>query len=212
MDPSIPPHPAEAYFRSTYIWPDEKILWSGGPGRVRSMRFNWWFCIIGCFLCLFLFRLWLATPEISDVRLPEALFVLFSVWLAVTPLRYYWKASRTAYFITDKRAVILEKGFRVRETVFHPADITDYQVTRRAGDRGDIRLRISKRRTKTAYEEDREKWIRGPKGNLSWVGSPTFVSYLDGFWDVEHIPIADAALKELIGNETDTRAPSHRQI
>lgn len=212
MDPSIPPHPAEAYFRNTYIWPDEQILWSGEPGRLRSMRFNWWFSIIGCFLCVFLFRLWLATPEVSDVRLPEALFVLFSIWLALTPLRYYWKASRTAYFVTDKRAVILEKGFRVRETVFHPADITDYQVTRRAGDRGDIRLRISKRRQKTAYEEDRDKWIRGPIAKKNWVGSPTYIAYLDGFWDTEHVSVADAALKELIGRNQETRAPAHRQV
>jgi len=194
--------PAENYFRKNYLWPEETIKWSGYPGLARVMVFNWWFCIVGWFMCAFLFMLWLTTPEVGTLRLPEILLVLFSLWLALTPLRYVLRGRQTAYFVTDKRAVILEKGFRIRETVFHPPDITDYKLIRRGGDQGDLRLRWSKNRVKNAYQEDKEKWVPGLSGGIvAWSGSAPFLSYNDGFWGVGNISAANTALNDLINNK-----------
>ncbi|PHQ68868.1 MAG: hypothetical protein COB93_09525 [Sneathiella sp.] len=193
--------PAESYFQKNYLWPEETIKWRGYPGRARSMAFNWWFTIVGWAMCIFLFMLWRASPEITDVRLPEVVLVLFALWLALTPLRYALRARRTAYFVTDKRAVILEKGLRIRETVFNPDAITDYKLIRRGGDRGDIRLRLSQTRTKTAYQEDKEKWIPGlTGGNVSWSGVAPFVSFNDGFWGITEISMAATALTDLVNS------------
>ncbi|MEH6545464.1 MAG: hypothetical protein V7701_03495, partial [Sneathiella sp.] len=100
--------------------------------------------------------------------------------------------------VTDQRAVILEKGLRVRETIFYPADITDYKLIRRSGDRGDIQLRISKNRASNPYQEDKQKWVPGNLGTMvSFSSSSPFLSYNDGFWGVEHIAEGALALNEL---------------
>lgn len=190
--------PAAEYFRQNYLWPEERVMWAGQPGRARVLMFNAWFCVVGCFLCVFLFLIWRSIPDYGDIRLPEALLVFGSLWLALTPLRYLWRGSRTAYFVTDQRAVILEKGLRVRETIFYPADITDYKLIRRSGDCGDIRLRLSKTRISNVYQEDKQKWIPGLSGSIgAWSGSAPFLSYNDGFWGVEHISDAAVALNDL---------------
>jgi hypothetical protein len=190
--------PATEYFGRNYLWPDETVLWAGQPGRGRVLQFNAWFCVVGCFLCFFLFMVWQSIPDYGDIRLPEVLLIFGSLWLALTPIRYLWRASRTAYFVTDQRAVILEKGLRVRETIFHPADITDYKLVRRSGDRGDIQLRISKNRASNPYQEDKQKWVPGNMGTMAMVGgSSPFLSYNDGFWGVENIAEGAVALNEL---------------
>jgi hypothetical protein len=191
--------PAEAYFRENYLWPGEVITWSGQPGYLRSMAFNWWFCIVGCFMSALLFMFWWASSSpFEDIRLPEALITLFSLWLTLTPVRNIWRAHRTVYFVTDHRAVILEKGLRIKETVFFPGDITDFRLIRRRGDRGDIWLRLSKQRIKTAYQEDKEKWVPGLSRDVgAWAGSAPFLSFTDGFWGVEKVSIAANALKDL---------------
>jgi len=190
--------PAAEYFRQNYLWPEERVIWAGQPGRARVLMFNAWFCVVGCFLCVFLFLIWRSIPEYGDIRLPEALLVFGSLWLALTPLRYLRRGSRTVYFVTDQRAVILEKGLRVRETIFYPADITDYKLIRRSGDCGDIRLRLSKNRASNAYQEDKQKWVPGNLGSMVNVSSSaSFLSYNDGFWGADHISDAAVALNDL---------------
>ncbi|USG61527.1 hypothetical protein NBZ79_00865 [Sneathiella marina] len=190
--------PAAEYFRKNYLWPEEKVLWAGQPARARVLMFNAWFCVVGCFLCVFLFLIWRSIPDYGDIRLPEALLGFGSLWLALTPLRYLWRGSRTAYFVTDQRAVILEKGLRVRETVFHPADITEYKLIRRSGDRGDIQLRVSKNRASNPYQEDKQRWVPGNLGTMVTVSSTgSFLSYNDGFWGADHISEAAVALNDI---------------
>ncbi len=191
--------PAETWFQRTVLWPEEIILWTGRPDIFRSLFFNFWFCIIGAFLAVFLVMLWLTSSETGDVRLPEILLVLGTLWLLLSPFRYGWRAYHTAYFVTDQRVVILRKGlFRVHETVFFPDDITDFNVKRRAGNRGDIRLRLSKAKAPNPYQEDKEKWVSGRTGAISaWSGSSPFVMYNDGIWGAENISTAADALKKL---------------
>ncbi|MEH6478023.1 MAG: hypothetical protein V7727_20190 [Sneathiella sp.] len=202
--------PAAEYFRQNYLWPSEQVKWAGQPGRARVLKFNAWFCLIGLFLCVFLFLIWRSIPDYGDIRLPEVLLVFGSLWLALTPLRYLWRGSRTAYFVTDQRAVILEKGLRVRETVFYPADITEYKLIRQSGDQGDIQLRVSKTRISNAYQEDKQKWTRGFSGGVrDWSGSAPFLSYNDGFWGADHISDAAVALNDL--RQTAKRDQKYRQ-
>ena len=199
MTPTEPPSPAEAWFRANILWPEETLLWTGRPSIFRSLFFNFWFCIVGAVLTAFIAMLWFASDGIGDIRLPEALLVLGSLWLLLSPLRYGWRAYRSAYFITDKRAIILRKGlFRVHETAFFPADITDFHLKRFAKDRGDIRLRFSKTKAPDPYQDDKEKWVPGMSGGIvAWSGSSPFVMYNDGFWGAENISAAADALKKL---------------
>ncbi|MEX1036977.1 MAG: hypothetical protein WDZ54_13580 [Sneathiella sp.] len=201
MTPAEPSRsPAETWFEKTVLWPEETILWTGRPDIMRSLLFNLWFCIIGALLTAFLIMLWLSSDGISDVRLPEILLVLGSLWLLSSPARYGWRAYHTAYFVTDQRVIILRKGlFRVHETAFFPADITDFHLKRFAGDRGDIRLRLSKAKAPNPYQDDKEKWVPGASGGIAaWSGSSPFLMYNDGFWGVENISGAANALKKLI--------------
>ncbi len=199
MTVEAPLSAAEAYFRSHVLWPEEKILWTGRPGLRRSLVFNWWFCPVGLIMVLFLAMLYVTTPEITDIRLPELLIIAGALWLLLSPLRYAWRARRTAYFVTDQRAAILRKGlWRVQETVFFAPDITDFKVIRGRGGRGDIRLRVSKSRLRNAYQEDKEKLLPGAGGGLSsFAGVGPFVMYTDGFWGAENIALAATALKNL---------------
>ncbi|MCF8466520.1 MAG: hypothetical protein K9G33_03900 [Sneathiella sp.] len=204
MTPVEPLSSAETWFRQHVMWPEETLLWTGRPDIFRSLYFNFWFCVVGVFLTLFLVMLWRASDGIGDIRLPETLLVLGSLWLLLSPLRYGWRAYRTAYFVTDKRAIILRKGsFRVHETAFFPADITDFNLKRFAKGRGDIRLRLSKTKAPDPYQDDKEKWVPGMSGGIvAWSGSSPFLMYNDGFWGAGNITEAADALKKLIKTPT----------
>ncbi|MZR29873.1 hypothetical protein [Sneathiella litorea] len=199
MKTPLPPSSAESWFRKHILWPDETLFWSGRPDIFRSLFFNFWFCPVGAFLTVLLIMFLWTTETVGDIRLPEAVFALGSLWLLLSPLRYGWRAYRTAYFVTDKRAIILRKGlFRVHETAFFADDITDFRLKRFDRARGDIRLRFSKAKAPNPYQEDKEKWAPGSSGSIiSWSGSAPFLMYNDGFWGAEDITAAADALKKL---------------
>jgi len=199
MTPDKPPSAAEMWFRDHILWPDETLLWFGRPDIFRALFFNFWLCIVGVFLIVLLIMLWWASDGIGDIRLPEVLLILGSLWLFLSPLRYGWRAYRTAYFVTDKRALILRKGFfRVHETAFFPGEITDFNLKRFAKDRGDIRLRFSRKKAPDPYQDDKEKWVPGTSRNVvAWSGSAPFVSYNDGFWGADKISVAADAIRKL---------------
>ncbi len=196
MTPVAPPYsPAETWFRDSVLWPDETLIWSGRPGIFRSLFFNFWFCLAGAFLTALLAAFWWTSEGISDPRLPEIALALGSLWLLSSPLRYGWRAYRTAYFVTDKRVVILRKGlFRVHERAFQASEITNFELKRLTGSRGDIRLRLSEAKAPNPYQDDKEKYWRG---RTSWYGSAPFTQYTDGLWGVENASVPAAAIRKL---------------
>jgi hypothetical protein len=195
MTAEPPSSPAEIWFRTHVLWPAETLLWSGRPSILRSLFFNFWFCICGAFLTALLVAFTWMSGGMTDPRLPEIVLALGSLWLLLSPLRYGWRAHRTAYFVTDKRVVILRKGlFRVRETVFLAGEISNFQLKRLTGNRGDIRLRLSEAKAPNPYQDDKEKYLRG---RASWHGSAPFVMYNDGLWGIDNVSVAAAAIRNL---------------
>ncbi|MDF2367727.1 MAG: hypothetical protein P1U71_10655, partial [Sneathiella sp.] len=200
MTPAEPsPSPAEIWFRSHVLWPDETLLWSGRPGIFRALFFNFWFCLCGAFLTALLVAFAWVSGGVSDPRLPEIVLALGSLWLLLSPLRYGWRAHRTAYFVTDKRVVILRKGlFRVHETAFLAGEVSNFQLKRLKGNRGDIRLRLSEAKAPNPYQDDKEKYVPGMTSNvLAWSGSAPFIMYNDGLWGVDNVSVAAAAIRKL---------------
>ncbi|TNE33586.1 MAG: hypothetical protein EP348_12600 [Alphaproteobacteria bacterium] len=203
---NAPPSPAAAYLRAHILIEGEKIRYEGRPGLARAMRFNFWFCPVGLILLLFCFLIWWNSTDWGPVRLPEIVVLAGALWLASSPLRYALRAWNTAYFVTNERAIILEKGLiRVRETNFYPEDITDFQLKRRARGRGDLHLRLSRSRAKTAYQEDKERYLskhtadgKGPAGFFgAFSGATPYTLFTDGFWDAAEIQAAADAIKAL---------------
>lgn len=195
----LPRSPAEIWFGERVLWPDETLIWTGRPGIFRSLFFNFWFCLCGAFLTALLAALWWTSDGISDPRLPEIALVLGSLWLFLSPLRYGWRAHRTAYFVTDKRVVILRKGlFRVHERAFQASEITNFELKRLTGKRGDIRLRLSEATAPNPYQDDKEKYVPGLTSNIvAWSGSGPFIQYDDGLWGIDDVSIAAAAIRKL---------------
>ena len=200
MTPAEPsPSSAEIWFRSHVLWPDETLIWSGRPRVFRSLFFNFWFCLCGAFLTALLVMFAWAAGGISDPRLPEIVLALGALWLLLSPLRYGWRAYRTAYFVTDKRVVILRKGlFRVHERAFQASEITNFELKRLTGKRGDIRLRLSEAKAPNPYQDDKQKYVPGLTSNVvAWSGSGPFIQYNDGLWGIDDVSIAAAAIRKL---------------
>ncbi|MBO0332826.1 PH domain-containing protein [Sneathiella sp. CAU 1612] len=200
MTPAEPTRsPAEIWFGDHVLWPDETLLWSGRPSVFRSLFFNFWFCLCGAFLTALLVMLVWTSEEFGDVRLPEVALAFGSLWLFSSPLRYGWRAYRTAYFVTDKRVVILRKGlFRVHERAFQTSEITNFELKRLTGKRGDIRLRLSEATAPNPYQDDKEKYVPGLTSNVvAWSGSGPFIQYDDGLWGIDDVSIAAAAIRNL---------------
>lgn len=191
--------PLGDWFRQQVLWPEETLLWAGRPGILRSAFFNFWFFPIGALLCVILFLIWWGSETTGALRLPELVLIFGAMWLATSPLRYGWRAGRTAYFITDRRVVLLQKGlFRIHQMDLDPARITDCRIRRASGDRGDIRLRLSRTAAANPYQEDKLKWMPEESRRLiAWTGSAPFALYTDGLWGIDDLSLAVAAIERL---------------
>jgi len=93
-------------------------------------------------------------------------FVLAGVWMLSSPLREWFKAFRTVYLITDKRAISIESGLTTSIRNYAPTQLKDlYRKDKRNGT-GDIIITTRLRRG-----NDGDSWneeigfmnIRNPK-------------------------------------------------
>ena len=181
--------------------PDEALLWKGRPGIVRSAFFNFWFFPVGAALSIILLLIWWEGETAGPLRLPEAAVIFGAAWLVSSPLRYGWRARRTAYFITDQRIVLLRRGlFRVHQTDHTAERLSDYRIRRHKNDRGDIRLRLSRSLAANPYQDDKMKWMPETSRSLvAWSGSGPFALYTDGLWGIDGLAAAVAAIDRLTG-------------
>lgn len=131
---------------------DERIVWVDRPAPAALARTQWRMASFGLFMTLFAL-FWLATtlsflgPTMENGPPPVFLAMFPLVGLAVlgvglyflsTPLRYWHKAKRTVYAVTNHRALIVEPG---RVQSFEPGDIQQLVRRDRSGGRGDLVFR-----------------------------------------------------------------------
>jgi hypothetical protein len=87
----------------------ERLIWWDRPDRAgfakRELNFGTSF---GVFFCLFaVFWMTQASKAPGPFFLFGLPFVLIGIWMVTTPLRAYWNASRMAFALTDRRALIV---------------------------------------------------------------------------------------------------------
>lgn len=82
-------------------------------------------------------------PLWSPVCLPlfGVPFVLFGVWVITTPARARRLLRNTVYVVTDRRAVIIERGYwGTNAHSFGPEQLAGLRLVERPGGRGDVIL------------------------------------------------------------------------
>ena len=105
--------------------PGEKLLWAGAPTPGRAAAASAGPAVIGAIFVLFalgnVFQAAVARPDPARKRTPAwaiALMGLAGSALGLVPARAYRRAGRTAYALTDRRALLLEPrlggGFAIR--------------------------------------------------------------------------------------------------
>ena len=66
------------------------------------------------------------------------MFVAFGLSMLLAPFWAAWTASRVYYIVTERRAIIFEKPFRLKVQSFPPPAAADYQRTSSGGPGGNI--------------------------------------------------------------------------
>ena len=100
------------------------------------------------------------------------------IWMLVTPLRAYYRASCTYYAITDRRVLIITAGRQFLAHAVYGHDITDFRRIDGPDGGGSIQLT---RTTKQTAD-----------------GSVASVTFDDGLWQIYDLPEAEAAIKSLM--------------
>ena len=129
--------------------PGEQVIWAGQPVPARFARRNLGMVLFGIPWTAFAL-FWIAGAsgfKIPDFSSPTSLFPLFGVpfvlvgcWLLSSPYWQFRQARRTAYVITDRRAVVLSSGFWNSITVrsFEPFRLGDLRRIQNTDGTGDL--------------------------------------------------------------------------
>lgn len=125
----------------------ETLLWTGQPDAARIARQSWPLVLFGLLWQGFvLYWSWVASgfwlPGSDTPPEPFALFglpfFLAGVVVLASPRTLARKARRTGYAITDRRALIIERGRRLSVRSFAPEALADLERRERADGSGDI--------------------------------------------------------------------------
>jgi len=130
---------------------DERVVWSGVPSPSRMAKKSWPMVLFGIPWTAFAV-FWVAGASdfrIPDFSSPTVFFPMFGlpfvgigIFLLSSP---YWaarKARKSAYYVTDRRALLIEstgfKGVKIRS--FYPQDLGMLERNQRPDGSGDIIL------------------------------------------------------------------------
>jgi hypothetical protein len=101
---------------------DEQILWSGCPSPNRTALIHWKQPLIGLIVIL------VNAELINSIRVtfPLAVFVFGGIALVLIlwPFFYYFKSTKTRYFITNHRVVIHSILPRQEFTIIRPTELS----------------------------------------------------------------------------------------
>lgn len=167
------------YVERDVLMPGERIRWSGQPSPVRAMRLA--FRGVAISLAFAVIALFWARSESANLFFMIAIALFFIVpaaWSLTKPIKLYWRARRTFYFITDKRVLTVKAGRRMELISLAAGDIGRYVHTDRGDGTGDVFLDHS------ARDETRSE-------------TGTAAKFRDGLWGVKDCNAAVAAIAKL---------------
>jgi hypothetical protein len=126
----------------------ESVVWVGQPlHRFFTLESLIYFCMGIPFTAIAIYFIY----DSADFKIPDLSegikfefenifflfavpFVLIGVWMLSSPLREWFKAFRTVYLITDKRAILIESGLLVSIRNYAPNQLKDlYRKEKRNG-------------------------------------------------------------------------------
>lgn len=187
--PEDPDQAAMDHLQDAVLLPGEQLVWRGRPDPKRVMVRNLGAGVFGVIFMGFA-GFWIAMASSSGSPLAAfgIPFFLIGGFLASKPWRMRVKAQKSYYAITDQRVIILSGGRRGYQTeILNPADITDLKAKPRAGDSGDLQLRMSLRNAPG----------RGHR-NLRRPRKIRVVAFQDALWGIKDLSAAEAAVSHLI--------------
>jgi len=130
----------------------ERLVWVGRPAPAALARTRWHMAAFGLFMTPFAL-FWLATTlffigPATENGPPLAFLVMFpliglaalgvGLYSLSTPLRYWRKAKRTVYAVTDLRVLIVEPG---RVQSFEPGDLQQLERQDKGNGSGNLIFR-----------------------------------------------------------------------
>jgi hypothetical protein len=107
---------------ASLIDPDERLLWSGKPGPVRyALGEGIGPFVVGAFVLLFAWG-WISIGTMTGIHANSStaiffwpvaiLFLALGAAMLASALWHLYKAFRTTYFLTNKRAIVAVSGIR----------------------------------------------------------------------------------------------------
>jgi hypothetical protein len=115
----------------------EKLIWWDRPDpsrfAKRELNFGTLFGIF--FFCFAIFWMMQASKAPGPFFLFGIPFVVMGIWMVTTPLRAYWNAGRTAFALTDRRALIMTGSSVTARPLEHVAFVETESI---ADDRGNV--------------------------------------------------------------------------
>jgi hypothetical protein len=182
---SAPPSIADAASRELM---GERIFWAGSPDRWAYAARNWRTALSGVpFLAFAIF--W--TYQVIHIPakggqgfsvffpLWGLLFVLFGLSMLLSPLWAAWTAGNVYYVVTERRAVIFEKKFKLNIQSFPRLSVVGYDRVSSGGASGSI-----------IFQRIANRSVRGTRiKEIGFIGLPDYAG-------------AEQALNKLVANGT----------
>jgi hypothetical protein len=115
----------------------ERLLWSGQPNPLRYAQSRSGISVIAGLAALVFAQIWTTTARASNPWLGAAFF-LVAFALLLSPLWRMWRAYRTAYGVTDRRALTVIGPPFARQISVPLDQIHSVEIRLRPGRLGDV--------------------------------------------------------------------------
>ena len=117
--------------------PGERLLWSGQPNPLRYAQSRSGISVIAGLAALVFAQIWTTTARDGNPWLGAAFF-LVAFALLLSPLWRMWRAYRTAYGVTDRRALTVIGPPFARQISVPLDQIHSVEIRLRPGHLGDV--------------------------------------------------------------------------
>jgi hypothetical protein len=116
--------------------PGERLLWSGQPNPLRYAQSRSGISVIAGLAALVFAQIWTTTRDGNPWL--GAVFFLIAFALLLSPLWRMWRAYRTAYGVTDRRALTVIGPPLARQISVPLDQILSVEIRLRPGHLGDV--------------------------------------------------------------------------
>jgi hypothetical protein len=141
---AAPPDIADAVARELL---GERVIWAASPDRWAYAKKYWANALLG--IPFFAFSVfWLYGVTNIPPKVGHAVPVFFPLWglmfvgigltMLVSPFFAAWTAKNAYYVVTERRAIIFEKAFKLKIRSFTPSAIANYERVSDGGPGGNI--------------------------------------------------------------------------